>query len=137
MTAITRILAFKIALTVCVWCVPLLLFPSGWLRALGFPTPEPLIFLRLLGMAYTALVVGYAFGFRSARRGVYPAAAVWVGIISNGGAFLLLLLAALNRTWGQWGVPAQGVMWGSVLGTGAIAAALAWFGPRLQRIRDR
>lgn len=133
MTAITRILAFKIALTVCVWCVPLLLFPGAWLRALGFPTPEPLIFLRLLGMAYTALVVGYVFGFRSARRGVYPAEVVWVGIVSNGGAFVLLLAAALNRSWGTWGVVAQATMCGSLLGTAAIAASLVQFGPRAHR----
>ena len=36
-----RVLEFKIGLTVVFWCVPLLLFPSGLLNALGFPVPEP------------------------------------------------------------------------------------------------
>jgi hypothetical protein len=127
--ALSRLLALKIALTLAVWCVPLLLFPPGWLAALGFPLPEPLLFLRLLGMAYLALVLGYAFGLGAARRGTYPAAVVWVGIVSNGGACLLLALAALAGTWASWGAIAPALMWASLFGTGAIAAGLVWLGP--------
>ena len=72
--------------------------------------PEPQLFLRLLGMAYTALIVGYAFGLRDARSGRYPAGVVWVGIVSNGGAFVMLAVAALLGVWSGWGLPAQLVM---------------------------
>lgn len=129
MTALARILAAKIALTLALWCVPLLLFPPAWLAALGFPLPQPLLFLRLLGMAYAALVVGYGFGLRAARRGEYPAAVVWVGIASNGGACGLLASAAAAGTWTGWGAVANGLMWCSLLATAAIAFALVVYGP--------
>jgi hypothetical protein len=129
MSGLTRILAIKITLTVIVWCIPLLLFPTRLLLSLGFPVPEPQIFLRLLGMAYTALVVGYGFGLRASSRGSYPAGVVWVGIVSNGGACLLLAVGAMLGVWDSWGVVARAIMWSSLLGTGAIAVGLVVFGP--------
>jgi len=125
------VLTLKIVLTAAVWCVPMLLFPPDVLRALGFPVPEPLLFVRLLGMAYVALLVGYGLGLRDARAGRYPATVVWMGLVSNGGACLLLLVAACVGTWAPWGAFARAVMWGSLFGTAAITAGLAWFGPRL------
>ena len=120
---------FSSALTIVAWCVPLLLFPASLLEALGFPVPEPQLFLRLLGMAYTALVVGYVAGLGSARRGEYPEATVVVGIVSNGGAFTILCIAAAMGTWSSWGSLAQLLMWGSLVGTGGITAGLVAFGP--------
>lgn len=128
MSGLARTLIIKIALTVCLWCIPLLLFPATWLRMIGFPVPEPVLFLRLLGMAYVALVVAYAFGLRDVLRGEYPGAVVWVGIVSNGGAFALLLIAAIAGVLDTWGERARILMWISLLGTFAIAAALVWFG---------
>jgi hypothetical protein len=129
MSHLSKVLAAKIVLTVLVWCIPLLLFPASVLRWLGFEVPEPPLFLRLLGMAYSALVIGYGFGLRESLRGVYPAASVWVGMVSNGGACLLLVIAAIQGAWAHWGVIAQSVMWGSLVGTGLITAGLIRFGP--------
>lgn len=129
MRALTAVLTAKIILTILLWVVPLLFFPAAWLRRLGFPVPEPPLFLQLLGMAYLALVVGYAFGWRSARRGIYPADAVWAGIVSNGGAFLLLAIAAVSGVWASWGGPARVAMWSSLVATGAITVGLLAFGP--------
>lgn len=128
MNALAQVLAVKIALTLSAWCVPLLLFPKPLLLWLGFPVPEPALFLRLLGMAYVALIVAYGFGLQAARRGEYPAGVVWVGVVSNGGACLLLGYFAWLDAWSDWGGFAQLVMWTSLLGTGAIAAALVKFG---------
>jgi hypothetical protein len=121
-------LIIKIVLTIFVWCIPLLFFPASWLQWLGFPVPEPQIFLRLLGMAYTALVVGYCFGLRDSLRNQYPEAVVWVGVISNGGACTLLATAAVLSVWSDWGSIAQCIMWGSLIGTGLITLGLIWFG---------
>ena len=129
MKALQYVLWFKIVLTVAAWCVPLLLFPGSVLIALGFPLPEPLLFLRLLGMAYWALVVGYIFGLRSARSGHYPREVVWVGIASNGGAFALLIVAAWFDAWSTWGMFAKTYMWGSVVGTGLVTVGLLVCGP--------
>jgi hypothetical protein len=128
MKALSINLIIKIVLTVFVWCIPLLFFPASWLQWLGFPVPEPQIFLRLLGMAYTALVVGYCFGLRDAMQNQYPAAIVWVGVISNGGACILLTTTAALSVWSDWGSIAQCIMWGSLIGTGFITLGLIWFG---------
>ena len=128
MQALSKILIIKIVLTSLVWCIPLLFFPAAWLKGLGFPVPEPQVFLRLLGMAYVALVVGYGFGLCDARRQRHPKAVVWVGLVSNGGACLLLSIAALSKVWDGWGMIAQSIMWGSLFGTGVIAIGLAYFG---------
>ncbi|MBI5925176.1 MAG: hypothetical protein HY836_06215 [Aquabacterium sp.] len=129
MSHLSRIFVVKIALTALLWGGPLLLFPSSWLHWLGFPVPEPQIFLRLLGMAYLALLVGYAFGLRMSLHHGYPAGAVWVGIVSNGGAFFLLAVAAVLGVWASWGVLAQSFMWVSAIGTGCITVGLVWLGP--------
>ena len=107
MKNLARVLFAKIVLTVAAWCIPLLAFPSTLFESLGFPVPEPQLFLRLLGVAYL----------------------VWVGIVSNGGAFVVLGIAAILGTWSAWGFFAQVSMWISLLGTGGITAGLIAFGP--------
>jgi hypothetical protein len=111
-----------------VWGIPLLLFPSSLLSWLGFVVPEPSVFLRLLGAAYIALVVGYCFGLQQALRGTHPLGVIWAGIVSNGGACLLLGFFGLYGTWSRWGAFAQAVMWGSLAGIVAITAGLVFFG---------
>ena len=128
MNALSQVLIGKIAFTIVVWCIPLLLFRTRLLKSLGFVVPEPTLFLRLLGMAYAALVVSYAFGLQSSLRGGYPAGVVWVGIVSNGGAFFYLVLNAVCGTWASWGKIAQVIMWVSLVGTGVITAGLITFG---------
>ena len=129
MRALATVFAVKIVITIALWVVPLLLFPVGWLAALGFPIPEPLIFLRLLGMAFLSLTLAYTFGLRAALRGDYPSNAIWVGILSNGGSFFILLIAALCSSWDSWGTSAKAAMWFFLAALGTIAAALVAFGP--------
>lgn len=129
MRGLIHVLTFKIAFTVVGACVPLLLLSESSLQWLGFDVPQPILFLRLLGMAYAALIVGYAFGLRDARQGIYPVQAIWVGIVSNGGAALMLSFAALNGAWAQWGALAQLLMWGSLICLTGITAGLISFGP--------
>ncbi len=128
MSPLSQVLIGKIAVTILVWCIPLLLFPTSLLKWLGFKVPEPILFFKLLGIAYTALVVGYVFGLRTSLRGGYPAGIVWVGIVSNGGAFLYLVLNAVSGTWASWGNIARVAMWSSLVGTGVITAGLITFG---------
>jgi len=80
-------------------------------------------------MAYLALCAGYVFGLRDSLDGNYPAQVVSVGIISNGGAFAILAIAALFNTWETWGTLAQWFMWGSLVSTGAITTGLVVYGP--------
>ena len=118
----------KIVVTILCWCVPLLLFPPSLLETFGFPPQENMVFLRLLGWAYLALCVGYAFGWQAARHGVRARGPIWMGIVSNAGASALLVTFGGDGAWSDWGSPAQACMWGSALATGLIALALVAFG---------
>ncbi len=125
---LSAVFTAKIALTVVFWCVPLLLLPSASIESLGFPPQDSYLFMRLLGWAYLALCVGYAFGLQAARQGVRAAGPIWMGIVSNGGASILLLTFGIGGAWSSWGALAQGLMWGSAAATGLIALGLMVFG---------
>ena len=55
--------------------------------------PEPLLTARLVGVAYAALIVGYAAGWLEAGRGRYPGWVVAMGIVSNGGSVVAAAVA--------------------------------------------
>ena len=157
MNALARVFVFKIAATVLFWCVPLILLPASWLEAAGFPPQSSYMFVRMLGWAYLALCVGYAFGLAAALKGARLMGPIWVGIVSNAGACLYLLyygLTGRNRTagpagptsrrrsarpipmagsWTGWGLAIQALAWGSALATAAITLGLYRFGVRGDR----
>ncbi|HWK89443.1 MAG TPA: hypothetical protein VNP72_05585 [Longimicrobium sp.] len=91
---------------------------------------EPPVFLRLLGMAFLSLAVGYWLGLRETYRGEHPAATVTVGIVSNGGSCLILLFYGLRGTWNDWQGPGPVFMWASVVATGLVTAGLIAYGLR-------
>ncbi len=124
MSLLAAVLRVKIVLTLLLWCLPLLAFPASWFAWMGMPEPQPVLFLRLLGAAFFALVVGYVLGLRELNRGNDVRNVVWVGIVSNGSAFLILLSAGANGAWEEWGILAWLSMWGSVLGTASITLGL-------------
>lgn len=130
MNNLSKALILKIGITVFFWFIPLLFFPVSVLnKCIGLPDLGPPIFIRLLGMAYGALLVGYVFGLIESLNGRYSRQTVWTGIASNGGAFLLLSLGALQRVWTTWEGWAPIFMWASLGATGLITAGLIAFGP--------
>lgn len=133
MNALARVFVFKIAVTVLFWCVPLILLPASWLEAAGFPPQPGYMFVRMLGWAYLALCVGYAFGLAAALKGARLMGPIWVGIVSNGGACLYLLYYGISGSWTEWGLPIQVLAWGSALATAAITLGLYRFGVRGDR----
>jgi hypothetical protein len=94
-----HVILAKIAITLVVWCTPLLAFPPSWFRCLDVPPPDPIVFARLVGMAYLALVVMYLHGWREARAGRRDVVAVRAGLVSNGGAALLVTYYGLDGAW--------------------------------------
>ena len=132
MNHLSRVFIIKIAATIFVWCIPLILMPAAWFEALGFPRHETYMFVRLLGWAYLALCVGYWFGLKESLQGRRAMGPIWVGIVSNGGAFLYLLYYGVLGVWTSWGIALQVVGWASVLATLLITIGLVIFGVRGQ-----
>ncbi|MEN1727534.1 MAG: hypothetical protein AAGJ52_03750 [Pseudomonadota bacterium] len=128
MNALAIVLIIKIIGTVLMWCLPLLLFPSVLLEALGFPEQDSYLFVRLLGWAYLALCVGYGFALKAALNGRRLMGPIWVGVVSNGGAFVYLLYYGLQGTWSNWGMAIQAIAWTSVVATALITSGLILFG---------
>ncbi len=131
MKGLRSLLIRKIAITAIFWCVPLLVFPASWFVALGIPAPVPLIFARLLGAAYLALLVGYYIGLKGLEAGESPRAVIYMGIASNGLAGLLLVYFAATGSFSSWGTGAQIFAWVSALGALSIAISLLRFRRRL------
>lgn len=127
MRALTWIIAAKIVLTAGCW-VPFSFAPDWFLRLLGVPVPQPILFVRLLGAGYVALLVVYVAGFCEALDGRYPALPVRVGLVSNGLAAIVLAYHGLSGAWTAWESGGQFCMWASLAATIFITAGLARFG---------
>ncbi len=126
---LTQVILIKIVITALLWSGPLLLFPASWLTAVGVPAPETfLVFYRLLGAAYAALLAAYLFGLFSIMGGGKPGATVVMGVVSNGLAAVILAFFGFHGAWSAWGFWAWLYMWGSLALTAALTLALfiAW-----------
>jgi len=120
----------KIAATTMFWCLPLIFLPASGLEWIGLPRQETYMFMRMLGWAYLALCVGYWFGLQASLQGKRAMGSIWVGIVSNGGAFLYLAYYAVSGAWASWGGIVQYVGWSSVGATFVITVGLFLFGIR-------
>ena len=114
----------KIAATVLAWCLPLLFVGRSQLQALGLDPDPSMMPLRMLGWAYVALCVGYTAGLRAALAGRVETGPIDVGIVSNGGAALMLAGHGALGLWDTWHPMLGFHLWGSALVAGGIAAAL-------------
>lgn len=133
MGRLAKVYVFKIAATVLFWAVPLVFFPGALLEAAGIPEQPTFMFLRMLGWAYIALCVGYGFGLAAALQGECLLPPLWVGLISNGGACVLLSYYGAIGTWNDWGLLLQTLGWSSVGATALITVGLYVFGVRNHR----
>ena len=121
------ILLIKIFITTILWAAPLLFGTPELFGFLGIPFPEPVIFLRLLGMAYFTLIFVYYNGYKllKIRRNVAASEiAISTGIVSNGLAFIVLFYAGSSGKWDTWGLFGQIYMWLSTVLTFLFAVGL-------------
>ena len=128
MNALSFAFVGKIAVTIVLWCIPLIFFPLQLLEGMGLPVEANGMFLRLLGWGYLALCVGYAFGLREATRGNVAVGPIWAGIVSNGGACVWLAWFGLTGTWDSWHQWVQVIGWVSVVGTAIVTLQLIFLG---------
>jgi hypothetical protein len=124
MNSLAAIFIAKICITLVIWAVPLLVLPEKVFVWLGLPKPINIMFLRLLGMAYGALSIDYIFGLIAALKGIYPTSTIWMGVISNGGASIILLTYGLFGYWKSWKIVAQAGMWFFMFATALISIGL-------------
>ena len=129
MSGLERVFTAKIVVTAFFWAGPLLLFPAGLLCAAGLPR-EGVPLARLLGCAFLALCVGYAFGLREVRAGRDATSAVVVGIVSNASAGAYLTYFGASGALAGWHQAARILAWASAAVTLGIAFALYWYGLR-------
>lgn len=108
------VLLVKIVGTAAGVVVPLALVPPGRAAAILQTDVSAMRYLRLYAMAVTALLVGYASGFSWWRETAFPHGVAWMGLVSNGGAAVILLTGGYVRP-----VKLSGLFFG------AIAVALA------------
>ena len=135
--ALKRVLAAKIVLTLALWAGPALLLPAPWFPIVGVPEPPlaHLVFVRLLGAAYVALIVAYTLAWRAPAR--HPGAIV-VGTVSNALAALVILSVGSSGGFDTWGTLGKAYIWGSCLVAASLAVALAVTGrPLLRKMADR
>jgi hypothetical protein len=118
------VLWFKILATVILWAIPLLFAPPSLFRRLGFPPPQPVVFVKLLGAAFTALLVGYVRGLSVLADERHPADAVLVGLVSNALACLIIVAYGLAGAYAKWALLARAYMWVSALVTGLVSIGL-------------
>ncbi len=91
----------KIAVSLVFLVIPFLFFSTQKLATITGVQSKSANLFRLYGWAIVALLVGYGFGLSEALAGSYPLPMVVMGIVSNGGATVILLMTgAWHRN--QW-----------------------------------
>lgn len=128
MSPLEMVLWFKIVATLLLWALPLLLIPTSLQKKWKLIAIEPPLFGRLLGLAYLALVVGYSSGIMTLRNGQWPTAIIWMGLVSNGGALLLLLFSGIRGDWSSEAKPTKALLWLSAAVLAIITTGLVVYG---------
>lgn len=130
MSFLSLVLLFKMAGTLVLLSGPFLLLPSSRLLALSGMPEGPAIIptqYRLMGVAYLALFVAYGTGFVTAQQGVFPTGIVLMGLVSNvGGALAMVMTGSVKRsaaariTFVFISLVAVGLIVSTALGDGAV-----------------
>ena len=97
MSWLSLLLIIKVGVTSVLVVLPFLFLPKFKLeKATKITAPAP-TFFRLYGVALLALLVGYSFGIPYAENNIFPWGVVCMGLVSNGGAALLLLSSRTTK----------------------------------------
>lgn len=90
MSFLSGLLIFKILGSIVLICIPFLFFPQQKLEHLTKIRAENSSLFRLYGLAVLSLLVGYSFALSESLNGEFPWHGVIMGLVSNGGASILL-----------------------------------------------
>ncbi|MEM0927781.1 MAG: hypothetical protein AAGI89_00670 [Pseudomonadota bacterium] len=98
MAPLALLLITKIVVTGLLVGIPFLLLPAAVVERLSGFEARPRALYRLYGMAIIALLVGYGGGLVEVLDGSFPWGVAAMGIVSNGGAAIVLVLTGQART---------------------------------------
>ncbi|MEN7344065.1 MAG: hypothetical protein AAAFM81_14025 [Pseudomonadota bacterium] len=94
MSLLEMLLWIKIVGTLVAVAGPLLLLPKSLIDRIGGFSASDVALYRLYGMA---LLVGYGSGIVDVRAAVFPTGVIIMGLVSNGGATLIMLSSGYAR----------------------------------------
>ncbi len=126
MSYLALLLGFKIGVTLPLVSVPLLLARREVLLARTGANEAAAPWLRLYGIAVTALLVGYASGFWALAENRFPWGVVAMGIVSNAGAAVFMMTSGVARA-----APLRTVLFAAI----AVALTAAAIAPSAALIR--
>ncbi len=69
--------------------------------------------------------MGYIFGFNALHQGENIQDVIWIGIVSNGLASIILFAYGIIGIWSNWSDFAKIYMWGSAIVTALITLGLS------------
>lgn len=98
MTSLTLILSFKITVTLLFVVFPFLFHKRQKLDLATSMTSSSASLYRLFGVSNLALLVAYAGGIYLVENGVFPWVVIFMGLMSNFGSTLTLIL---SKAWAQ------------------------------------
>ncbi len=124
MSALQGLFVRKIVITLVCLCIPLLFFPRELFNYFNIPMIDSMIFVRLLGVAYLALCVGYYSAISMLKNKQKPMAMIDMGLVSNGLAATVFLFYGSTGSWQNWDLFAQIYMWLITLGAFYICIGL-------------
>lgn len=99
---LAALLWILIAVTICCWCVPLLFLSRTLLRKIHIPVTEPILFVRLLGVASLALCIQYVLEVLRVQRGYHPTHVGLVALIHCGMSAAIIWRYALHGQYARW-----------------------------------
>ncbi len=99
MTYLSVVLLFKITITLATIVLPFMVFPKEKLNKLTQVQAASVTLFRLYGVAVLAILVAYAGGIYQLSLGELPITVLLMGLVSNAGAVLVLIISkAVERS---------------------------------------
>ena len=132
MQKLKRLLINKIGVTAIGLSVPLLLFPRRFFSDFDV-SADAMLFVRLLGVAYAALCVGYYGGIQLLDDKAALRYVIYMGLVSNGLAGLVFLIYGLMGRWSAYAIGLQVYLWLLVAGAFYMTLRLFYLGREKER----
>ncbi len=124
-------------ITTLFWAGGALFVHADYLAHVGFESGAAILVVRLLGVAFLSLLLGYSLGLHALITKKPNTLAVrntvLVGILSNGGSALVLFWFGLTGRFTLLPSPLPHIFWASAVLTGGIALSLFLCGRDLWR----